>query len=397
MNPTNENHLSKSGIFTLMFAATFTVMVGSLITPALPAISRQLGFESAPGWLVTLPALGVVLFGPATGWLIRRLGARPAMMAGLALYGLLGEAAVFLGVSRTAVLADRLLLGAATAVVMTAGTTLIADFSAGSERLKLIAWQGMAIEAGGVVFLALGGVLGELGWRMPFLLYLLSWACLLCVFLAIPRTLPDKEDQVASVGDPSSDLFPVFLRALLAMAIFFVAYITLPALLSLRLHLSESATGYFMAFISLMAVVFAGCLPVITTRISATTLLNGSFVLFGCGELLFAHATGMSGVLPGAIAMGAGFGFSIPIANHLVLERSAPKHRGRNLSYLSMAIFLGQFASSVVTLANASAQSALLWTGLSGLGFGLVTGLVAWKRQRRQSYVQSNAPSQSAR
>ncbi|UMB53301.1 hypothetical protein MKD41_13290 [Lutibacter sp. A64] len=40
--------------------------------------------------------------------------------------------------------------------------------------MKMIAWQGMSIELGGVVFLAVGGILGELNWQYPFYIYLIS-------------------------------------------------------------------------------------------------------------------------------------------------------------------------------------------------------------------------------
>lgn len=360
--PTRNTRIGSLGAFTLLFAATFTVMVGSLITPALPSIAQHLGFRNAAGWLVTLPSLGVVLFGPFAGRLIDSLGARRAMIGGLLCYGFFGELVVVLGFSATAVLADRLLLGAATAVVMASGTTLIADFFKGAERLKMIARQGMAIELGGVLFLALGGVLGQLGWRMPFLLYLLSWVCLALVLCALPTP---KQEVHRSTGSTnvSSNILLTYLCAFAAMTIFFVAYITLPTTLATRFSFSEAATGYFMALISLVAVIVAGALPPITTHIPARHLLTSSFLFFGAGHLLFAIASARATALFGAVFMGIGFGFSIPIVNHIVVDESPAHSRGRNLSYLSVAIFLGQFASSFVTLALPSPLRAMAITG----------------------------------
>lgn len=361
-----QRQLGRLGIFTLLFAATFTVMVGSLVTPALPAIALRLGFSAAPGWLVTLPALGVVLFAPLAGRIIDRMGARVVMLVGLSLYGLFGEGVVALGFSVIAVVVDRLLLGAATALVMTAGTMLIAEFFDGTERLKMIAWQGVAIEVGGVVFLALGGILGARGWRMPFLLYLLSWVCVGFVLLSIPQSAR-VEREAMSEGQDSANLLPTFLYAFLAMTIFFIAYITLPISLAARFRFGERSVGYFMAFISLMAVTFAFVLPQIAKVVPARRLIRLSFVLFGAGELLFAHAHTVPGIVLGAVATGAGFGFSIPTANHLVVEMSSSEARGRNLSYLSMAIFLGQFASSLGTAWGRSPDEALSVAGIVSL------------------------------
>ena len=94
---TNREHtagpqsLSAPGSHTLLAVATLTIMVGCVIV-GLPAVAAQLGVGSGGSWLVTLPALGVVLFGPAAARLMERAGLRRALMLGLFLYGLLGAA-----------------------------------------------------------------------------------------------------------------------------------------------------------------------------------------------------------------------------------------------------------------------------------------------------------------
>ena len=89
---TGHQSLSALGSHTLLAVATLTIMVGCVIVPGLPAVAAQLGVGSGGSWLVTLPALGVVLFGPAAARLMERAGLRRALMLGLFLYGLLGAA-----------------------------------------------------------------------------------------------------------------------------------------------------------------------------------------------------------------------------------------------------------------------------------------------------------------
>lgn len=48
----------------------------------------------------------------------------------------------------------------------------------------------------------------------------------------------------------------------------------------------------------------------------------------------------------GGIVLGTAFGLSVLLVNHMTVERSHAQYRGRNLSYLTMAIFLGQFMAS---------------------------------------------------
>ena len=50
----------------------------------------------------------------------------------------------------------------------------------------------------------------------------------------------------------------------------------------------------------------------------------------------------------GAVFSGIGFGLSVPLLNHMTVELSDIKVRGRNLSFFTMAIFSGQFLTSFV-------------------------------------------------
>lgn len=143
------NEMNKMGAFTLLAVACLTIMVGCVIVPGLTEVAENLGTPSAASWLVTVPSLGVVVFGPLAGKFIDKAGAYKALSWGLFLYGLLGTAGVFLH-GLVTVMIDRLLLGGATAIVMSAGTGLISTFYSGRSRLKMIASQGMSIELGGV-------------------------------------------------------------------------------------------------------------------------------------------------------------------------------------------------------------------------------------------------------
>ncbi|MDJ0929822.1 MFS transporter [Breoghania sp.] len=171
--------LNPLGGFALLCVACLTIMVGCVIVPGLPSVSTALGVPNAASWLVTLPSLGVVVFGHLVGLLMKRIGAYKALVIDLVLYGALGLVGMWL-FNPIVLFTDRLLLGGATAMVMASGTNLISDFYEGDARLRMIATQGVAIELGGVIFLAIGDILAGIGWQYPFLLYLAAW-----VFLAM--------------------------------------------------------------------------------------------------------------------------------------------------------------------------------------------------------------------
>lgn len=337
--------LTTTGSFSLLAVACLTIMVGCVIVPGLPSIATALGVESGASWLITLPSLGVILLAPLASRTIERIGLHKGLCLGLFLYGLLGSLGMFLQ-GPTAVFTDRLLLGGVTALVMAAGTGLISEFYEGHERLTMIARQGMSIELGGVIFLFIGGVLASEGWQWPFLLYLVAWLFLGLVVLFIPAphhslSKTDSEDSQAPI---SKALAFVFIAAALSMVAFFTGVIMLP----LRLHdlgLREAQVGYFLSFTSLVAVGAAALMPRAARKLGEHGTLAFAFVFYGLAHLAFATADGLTLMIEGGICLGLGFGFSIPLVNHMTIEQSRVQ-RARNLAYLSMAIFGGQFLSS---------------------------------------------------
>lgn len=362
--------LSPAGALTLLCVACLTIMVGCVIVPGLPGVSAGLSLSADPTWLVTLPSLGVVLFAPAAGWIITRQGARRALRLGLLAYGGLGIVCVALG-QAWLVYADRLALGGATALVMVAGTALISDFYSGEARLRMIARQGMAIELGGVVFLALGGLLAQLGWQWPFILYLTAWLLLALSEIFLPA-VPQASAPALPASAPrrTPGIMPVHLCAFLSMTVFFTAIVNLPSRLQ-GIGLSESATGYLLSFVSLVAVGAAAAMPLLTGRFGALRVLALSFAAYVGGHLLFLFSSRLSDFVAGAILLGCGFGFSLPLANHLAVERSPAAQRGRNLAHLSMAIFLGQFLSSALTSLAAPLGGPFAAAAMVGLAGGI--------------------------
>lgn len=342
-------HLSKLGSYTLLCIASLTIMVGALVAPGLISISNALNINEYAVWLVTFPALGAVLFAPIAGKSIDKFGAYRSLIIGLLLYGALGFAVYWLQ-GPWFVLSNRILLGGITAVVMASSTVLISQWYVGNERLNMIAKQGMAIELGGVLFLFLGGKLASLYWAYPLSLYLVAWLFLLMLLLFVPRKSPALSADTQSNSTQSQQgvsLKQVFLFAALAMVVFFTAIVELPNSMAQQ-GFNEEIVGNVLAFISLVAVVAAHFMPKVARYMSTTYLLAIAFVAYALAHFVFANANGLPMLLVGSVFAGVGFGFSIPLLNHMTVEKSAANVRGKNLSYFTMAVFGGQFITSFV-------------------------------------------------
>ncbi|MDV7211124.1 MFS transporter [Azotobacter beijerinckii] len=358
--------LSPLGSLTLLTVAALTIMVGCVIVPGLPAVAANLGIETSASWLVTLPSLGVVVFGPLAARLMEKMGLRRALMLGLFMYGLLGGAGVLLR-GTWLIFADRLLLGGATAVVMAAGTGLISEFYQGHARLAMIAKQGMSIELGGVIFLFIGGLLAMQGWSYPFALYFIAWILLAFVKLTIPKAAevpPNVHVASTSVG-LSPALKTTFVAAALSMVVFFTGIIILPGKL-MDNGFDEAKTGYFLSFISLVAIGGAALLPAISKRIGERGVLVIAMLAYAVAHICFVCSF-IPALVVGAVMQGLGFGLCVPLVNHLTIEHSTDRSRGRNLAYLSMAIFSGQFLSSFMEFVPGNSSTIFMTAAMMSL------------------------------
>ncbi|MEG3659335.1 MFS transporter [Arenibacter palladensis] len=344
------NKISNFGIFTLLFVSSLTIMVGTVIAPSLSGIVEHKDLGFSPGWLITLPSLGVVLFAPLIGRLLHRLGTINLLSLGLIPYAILGLLGAFI-TNDYLLIVDRILLGAATVAIQVSVTAYIADFFTGETRVKMIAWQGMAIELGGVVFLAIGGVLGEINWQFPFYIYLLALVCLFLVIKVLPKATPHKEvKKEASATDTNnkSKVRLIFIASLLAMMLFFIGFVTLPLHLPQSFGFSESETGYLMASISVIAIIAASRMPKMVKVFGDDKTVVLGFIFFMLGYIVLATTTSVAFLPLTVIFIGTGFGFTIPLLNHMMLEASTANTQGKNLGLFSMGVFGGQFLSTFV-------------------------------------------------
>lgn len=376
----NSKQLNIIGVFGLMLASSLTIMVGCALTPALPEIGQHFAMGQHASWLVTIPALGVVCGSLFCGKILQRLGAWKTCIAGLFLYGLLGCGGSLMPTAM-AELADRFLLGLATVLVMTSSTGLISQFYHGPQQLKMLAIQGMAIELGGVIFLSVGGYLAALSWQASYGIYLIAFAALLLLLGFVPKYAPVFEVDVTTAKKPADetpdpDKSPVgyvFLFAFLGMLIFFTAIVSLPGYLQQTKGYSTTFTGYYLASISLIAVVFAGIMPHYVQHFSEKFSLMTAYACYALAHILLFFSSSLILLYAAALFMGIGFGFSTPLVNNLTVERSTAKTKAANLSYYSMATFGGQFLSSLIASIASGNDVFLLAAVLAAVTLSIVT------------------------
>src|SRR5215475_14240111 len=311
--------------FLLMAGSCMPIMGALLIAPILPQIQRSFsGVPRVEFWApiaLTIPALFIAILAPFAGAIVDVLGRRRPLVIAFVLYAVFGTAPLWLD-SLYSIIVSRAGVGLAEAVIMTCCSTLIGDYYDGARRSKYLALQTTWVALSASLFLLVGGLLGELGWRAPFWVYGISLllAPLAQIYLWEPER--KRRPEVEQEPTPGGAAAPSF-RPLLLLWICGVTLITIIAFYVVPVHLgfllnglgirSTRTTGLILGLSAVMKVI--GTLIFHRLYIIGFTtprLLALSCASSGLGLLVLADATTMNGVATGALINGLGGGLLIP-------------------------------------------------------------------------------------
>lgn len=162
----------RRGLF-LVFLILFLDIIGiAIIVPVLPAYLEELTGANVSeaaidgGWLLLVYAAMQFLFAPLIGNLSDRFGRRPVLLASVFTFAL-DNLICALATSYWMLFIGRVLAGVSGASFGTA-SAYIADISHDGNRAKNFGLIGIAFGTGFALGPVLGGLLGELGPRVPF-------------------------------------------------------------------------------------------------------------------------------------------------------------------------------------------------------------------------------------
>ncbi|WP_118184719.1 MFS transporter [Paraburkholderia phosphatilytica] len=350
----------------LLLGSSLTIMGAVMIAPILPKLAAEfVPANPAAAGLVPLvatgPALAIALCAPLAGWLADRVGRKMLLLLATLVYGIVGAAPALLN-DLGAILACRLVLGAAEACVMTCCTTLIGDYWQGDMRVRYVNRQVVTIGIVGTALFVIGGAAGEHSWRYPFYLYLLpvllvpAIAALLWEPLRAPQTAQAADDTAAPAGGKLAPTLAVgYLLVCIGMIGSFVVPVQMPQLMIDIGERSSTMIG-IASGVGLLATLGGSIAwPLLRDGIGRRFVNVVLLALLATGLSLFAHAHTVTAVLVAVTIHGFGGGLLVPNAILPLMRKLPLSMRGRGLGGFTSALYLGQFASPLVVLAGMGA------------------------------------------
>jgi multidrug resistance protein len=316
-------------VLFVVFATILIDFAGfSVLIPVLPLYAGHLGANGFEiGLIVTLYALAQLLFLPAWGWVSDRMGRRPVL-----LFSLAGTVGAYLLLVFTDTLEGiylaRILAGFFAAAIGTA-QAVVTDVTSREDRARGMGRIGAAMGLGLVMGPAVGGLLGAVDQRLPFVCV----AAIAAVnFFVAWWFLPETKIRTSSTGSWSGllrTLVPVPLRVAgavhdrrigLYLYLFFHVSLgfsalesLLPTFLDRQFDVSPLEVGILFATLGVVMVVTQGFLiGPLTRRHRESRLVVSGFALCALGLVAIDAAPSLAALYGVAVVIGLGYGLAYP-------------------------------------------------------------------------------------
>lgn len=382
--------------FALLWLATFLFYLGfQLLLPVMPLYAARLGGREAHvGFIIGVFAFAAMLLRPVAGDLADRVGRRPLVLLGTAIFALapLGYAVV-----RTipALLVLRVAHGVGMGLAPTAATVIAADLTPAERRGAAMGRFSLAPAVGLAVGPYLGaGLVGALGFVPTFVVATAIEGVALALAWMLPETRPSTPEGAPAAPLPARGRLARFARrwfspaALYPAALLLALYLSYGGVVSFLPLFAERRAlgnpGLFFTVVAIASVVVRGPAGQLSDRLGrravvAPALALAALSLFGLGL-----ARSPAGLLGAAALYGLGFGAGQPALMAMTADRVAADERGRAMGTFYTAWELGISGGSILLglCAGWLGFAAMWWVAGAWAGVGAVAALRGVRRRR---------------
>ena len=315
-----------------------------IIIPVLPKILLELtgkGLSEASqfsGYLMASYAVMQFLFSPIIGGLSDKFGRRPVILASL--FGFFLDYMILVYAPTMAWLFVGRILAGITGASFTTATAYIADISNDENRAKNFGMVGAAFGLGFIIGPPIGGILGSIGTRVPFMFAAgLALINALYGYFILPESLSKEHRREFDWkrANPVGSLknlgrYPALLGLVGALFCLQIAGQTHPSTWSYFtmkvFNWNSDQVGWSLAFVGLIvAIVQGGLNRIINPKIGDRNSVIIGLLFYGAGFILFSIATKGWLMYIFMIPFGLG-GIAGPALQSLITKQVAPNEQG---------------------------------------------------------------------
>lgn len=189
----------KRAIFILILSEFLVCLGIGLVIPVMPFLKTELHLSAFDmGIMTSLFAFAQFITSPIIGRISDRVGRKPILAIGLALYAV---SEVLFALTNYLAMFDisRVIGGISAAMVTPTGMALAADITTKRQRAKVIGWLSAAFSGGLILGPGIGGILAGINYKAPFWI---AGALGLLSMIALLTMLPKDDD----IEQPNHDV-----------------------------------------------------------------------------------------------------------------------------------------------------------------------------------------------
>lgn len=364
----------------LLLASMLVLMGGAAVAPALPLISEAFPDASdvMVSLIITIPSLAIVLLGFVVGYIADKFGKVRTLAVALIIFTIAGLSGFFLD-SLELIIVGRFILGIGLGGITVATTALIAEYYTGITRVKIVSYQAAVMGFGVLILETSGGALAGIGWREPFLIYLIGGIILIGVLLFLKEPLHATTTESTTTHSASEfgkgTVALCYLTIFMSMFMGFLLPTKFPYYMS-ELGYSSLISGLFLGVHGIVEGSMCLLYRRISDKLSRLRILSIAFLLIGTGMCLLFLSGSPIAILLGMAISGAGFGMVVPTVVNWLTIIVTSNNSGKVMGGYSACLNLGSFSSSLiiapVLIVVASYSNMFLVIGIAALCICLV-------------------------
>lgn len=392
-------------MIVLLLAAMPALLGTAAVAPALPLISAAFpdASETLISLIITLPPLATALSGFLIGAISDRYGRKRVLIVSLALFGLAGSSGFFLD-SVTSIIFWRLWLGVGLAGLLPTVTTLLTEYYDGPTRARYMGYLSAAMGVGGLILQTGCGVLAEISWREPFLIYLFGVIVIPLVLLYVREPARQEEEEETGFHDglemprarikklDTGPVLLVYVTLFVSLIMMYLISSKIAYLLTQTADVSTTVCGLILGMAGLFSAVSSYSFWRFARWFSPVQMFALMFFLEGAGLFIVGTAVNVPVIALGAALVGFGLGLGTPTGSMWLSSITPQKYLGRIMGGQTVAVYFGVFASSFVgaelLALTGSYQGLFLTIGVAGVLVGAVywvAAMIAARKKRAEA------------